>query len=208
MDKHKNVIVIGGGWSLTQWPILHTDLRPYGLVIGVNDSAVHLQVHVALTMDRMWLEHRAETLDFNNTPVHFRAGICKKIPEPRLGVPFKNNNSMQYGMSTRPGELFGNNSGACAVNLAFKQGAKNIYLLGFDMCNGPNGEKHWHPAYPWKCGGGSSDGKLREWSEEWMYFARQLAAAGVEVKNVNTRSKLNNFPKIGWTTFLQEVMRG
>lgn len=205
---HKNVIVIGGGWSLTQWPILHTDLRPYGLVIGVNDAAVHLQVHVACTMDRLWLEHRAETLDFNNVPVHFRAGICKRIKEPRLGIPFKNNNSMEFGMSTRPSELFGNNSGACAVNLAFKQGSKNVYLLGFDMCNGPNGEKHWHPPYAWKDGGGSSAGRLKEWSQEWARFAQQFAAAGVQVKNVNNRSKLNNFPQIGWTHFMKEITSG
>lgn len=205
---HKNVIVIGGGWSLTQFPITTEDLRPHGLVIGVNDSAVHARVHVAVTMDRLWLEHRAESLDFMNVPVHFRTGTCKRIPEPRVGIPFKNNNFMGCGMSTKPGELFGNNSGACAVNLAFKQGAPSVYLLGFDMCNGPNGEKHWHPPYPWKEGGGSSPGKLREWSAEWAPWAQQFAAAQIQVKNVNTRSKLNNFPQIGWKHFMKEITSG
>lgn len=202
---HKNVIVIGGGWSLTQFPITTTDLRPYGLVIGVNDAAIHARVHVAVTMDRLWLENRAETLEFMNLPVHFRAGICKRITEPRTGIPFKNNNSMGAGMSVAPGELYGDNSGACAVNLAFKQGSKNIYLLGFDMQNGPNGEKHWYPPYPWSDGGGSSDGKLRQWSMEWANFAQHFKQEDVVVKNVNTRSKLNNFPQIGWKHFMKEI---
>lgn len=204
-----SVIVIGGGWSVTQFPLVSTDLRPYGLVIGVNDAAIHARVHVAVTMDRLWLENRAETLDFMNMPVHFRTGICKRIKEPRLGIPFKNNNTMNGGMSAKPGELDGNNSGACAVNLAFKQpDVKTVYLLGFDMCNGPKGERHWYPGYPWNEGGGSSNGKLNAWSEEWAVFAQQFASRGVAVKNVNNRSKLNNFPHIGWKHMMKEITNG
>lgn len=205
---YKSVIVIGGGWSISQLPLQETDLKEYGLVIGVNDAAIHARVHVAVTMDRLWLENRAETLEFMNMPVHFRAGICKNVKEPRLGIPFKNNNIMRAGMSAAPGELFGDNSGACAVNLAFKQGTKRIYLLGFDMQNGPNGERHWYPPYPWSEGGGSSDGKLKQWSEEWAEFARHFAQEDVVVKNVNTRTKLNNFPVIGWKHFMKEIASG
>lgn len=204
----KNVVVIGGGWSVTQTPLLSTDLRPYALVIGVNDAAIHARVHVAITMDRLWLENRAETLAFMNMPVHFRAGICKRIPETHNGVPFKNNNSMCEGMSAEPGTLFGNNSGACALNLAFKQGAPNVYLLGFDMQNGPQGQKHWYPPYPWSEGGGSSDGKLVQWSKEFAHFAQHFKQEGVTVKNVTTRTKLNNWPIIGWKHFMKEISNG
>lgn len=207
---HKNVIVIGGGWSVSQFPLQETDLRQHGLVIGVNDAAIHARVHVAVTMDRLWLENRAETLEFMNIGVHFRAGICKRIKEPRTGIPFKNNNLMSEGMTLAPGGLYGSNSGACAVNLAFKQGISKgcVYLLGFDMCNGPRGEKHWYPPYPWNDGGGSSDGKLRQWSKEWAPFAEQFAASQMAVKNVNNRSKLNNFPQIGWKHFMKEITSG
>lgn len=40
------------------------------------------------------------------------------------------------------------NSGACAISLAHKLGAKRIILLGFDMMTSPNGQQHWHGEYP------------------------------------------------------------
>jgi hypothetical protein len=39
--------------------------------------------------------------------------------------------------------VWNRNSGLAAVNLAYHLGAREIVLLGIDMCAGPNGETHW-----------------------------------------------------------------
>lgn len=200
----KPVIVIGGGWSFS--PHMHEDLRSRGTVIGVNDAAVHTRVDIAITMDRLWIENRIETLEFLAVPVHYREGICKRCKPPHLGIPFKCDNRMEV-MSLAPGVLNGNNSGAVALNLAFKitPAGGRVYLLGFDMLNGPQGQKHWYPPYPWNSGGGSSDGKLRQWSKEFAPFAEQFAASGIDVKNVTTRSALDNWKKISFEKFKKET---
>jgi len=211
----KPIIVLGGGWSAKEYlqapqPLL----RERGTVIGVNDAAIHARVDIAITMDRLWLENRRETLEFLAIPVHYREGVCKNCAPPTIGIPFKCNNRMDEGMTLEPNALYGNNSGAVALNLAYKLaqnphiGAKQVYLLGFDMMNGPNGEKHWYPPYPWNSGGGSSDGKLKAWSAEFALFAQDFQGAGIDVKNVTTRSALNNWKRISFAQFEKETENG
>ena len=53
-----NKFVIGGGWSVGQYADQLDDLTSLGHVIGVNDASIHANVHEALTMDRLWFEHR------------------------------------------------------------------------------------------------------------------------------------------------------
>lgn len=206
MSENKPVIVIAGGWSFK--PYFSHDFRQYGTVIGVNDASIHTAVHIAVSMDRLWVEHRRETLDFLNIPVHYR--VCKNGPPPHLGIQFKCNNKMDEAMTLAPAELWGNNSGAVALNLAFKVTScpGRVYLFGYDMMNGPHGEQHWYRSYPWKQGGGSSDGKLRQWSQEFAPFAKQFADSNIVVKNVTTRSALNNWPKITFEQFKKEVQSG
>jgi hypothetical protein len=202
----KPIIVIGGGWSFL--PHFTEDLRTRGIVIGVNDAAVHTRVHIAVTMDRLWLEGRGETMDYLAIPTYYREGTCKNGKPPHMGLPYANNNRMDEGMSLEPGVLNGNNSGAIALNLAFKMhrtSGSQVYLLGFDMCNGPKDERHWHPPYPWKGGGGSTTDKLREWSREFAPWAKQFADAGIDVKNVSDRSILTNWKKISYEKFKKET---
>jgi hypothetical protein len=199
----KPIIVIGGGGSFA--PYFGEDFRERGIVIGVNDAAVHTRVHIAVTMDRLWLEARRETMDFLTIPTYYREGTCKSGAPPHMGLPYSNNNRMDEGMSLEPGILNGNNSGAVALNLAFKMRGSQVYLLGFDMRNGPKGEKHWYPPYPWNSGGGSTDGKLRVWSREFEPWAKQFAEAGIDVKNVGDRSILTNWKKISYEKFKKET---
>lgn len=202
----ETVIVIGAGHSLAGFEIASRDLRPRGFVIGVNDAAVHTRVHTGVTMDRLWIENRIDTLRFLKIPVHYREGTCKNVKPPELGIPFKCNNR-GGPMAEEPSRLDGDNSGACALNLAYKYFAKRVYLLGFDMCNGPAGQRHWFPDYPWKNGGGTSDGKLKEWSTEFGEAAKQFRERGTFVYNVSARSLLTVFPKKSFDEFLKETER-
>lgn len=83
------------------------------------------------------------------------------------------------------------NSGMQAVNLAFLWGAKRILLLGFDMKEGPNGEKHHHPDHPKPL-------IQKQLFGEWIHKARKVAeglkAHGIEVVNCTPSSALPWFP--------------
>lgn len=200
---HETVIIVAGGWSVSQYKL--GDLRERGFVIGVNDASTRARVHTAITMDRLWLEHRIETLEFLNVPVHYREGICKNVAPPRLGFAFKCNNKMDEPMTEEPGVLNGDNSGSVALNLAYKQGPRRVYLLGFDMQNGPNGEKHWYPDYDWANGGGTCPGKLQKWSGSFAQWSNQFVSEGIEVKNVNHRTALKTFAEISYKDFIKET---
>ena len=54
------------------------------------------------------------------------------------------------GISTNPKAICWNkNSGGSAINLAYHLGGSEstVYLFGFDMSKGPNGEGNWHKGY-------------------------------------------------------------
>jgi hypothetical protein len=81
----------------------------------------------------------------------------------------------------------GGNSGFQALNLAINLGAKRIALAGFDYCGG-----HWHEDHPRKLGNPSAD-QLRRWCAHLDAAAPAIAARGVEVVNLSTRSALKAY---------------
>jgi hypothetical protein len=91
------------------------------------------------------------------------------------------------------------NSGAAAVGLAYHLGVKKIYLLGFDMHVGENGDQHWHRHYA-----RSKDVKKR--SVNKLPFQRHLRGffavgrdaerLGLKIINVSPNSKIEQFPKM------------
>lgn len=85
----------------------------------------------------------------------------------------------------------GGNSGYGAVNLAYLFGAKRILLIGFDMKEGPKGEKHWHPDHPKPL---VQKQQFHEWIHKFKALADDLKAAGVEVINCTPGSALKCFP--------------
>lgn len=188
---HETITILAGGWSaglldLTRLP---------GFVIGVNDSVIHARCDHAVSMDRLWTEHRAEHLAFCNVPAHIRAAALKNVtPWPALERFECDHKSAVF--SEVPGILNGTNSGLCAFNLAYQVRPKRIFLVGFDMQRGPGGESHWFEDYPWAPGGATKAGKYREWAEEFHLAGGKCHAAGIEVINVGERSLIDAFPKI------------
>ncbi len=86
---------------------------------------------------------------------------------------------------------FKNNSGYGAINLAAALGAKQIYLLGFDMRGNRQGkQKWWHSGYPIDYG----ENIYTRYIKELNAFAPVLQKAGVEVVNLTKRSVLKCFP--------------
>lgn len=108
------------------------------------------------------------------------------------------------------------NSGASAINLAYHLGATRIFLLGIDMYHTSEGRVHWHTGYPDK----SKTPTLQQLKQGkkhprrkpnqsfnrhligWSRIAKDAEKLGVEIINVNPKSKVEAFRKMS----LKEVM--
>jgi hypothetical protein len=186
------VSVVAGGWSVRGdlWDLGELP----GVVIAVNDSALHLPVvHVVVSMDRLWTENRWDWLCRHKLKSFIRTAALKTLPAKDLPWlhPFECDYT-SFEFSSRPFVLNGTNSGECALNLAYQMLPKSILLFGFDHCDGPNGEKHWFPAYPW-AGGGTKPVKFQDWAKHYRSISRQFKAAGIEVLNMSSRSLIKDF---------------
>lgn len=199
-------VIVGGGYSVSEYS--HRGLSSAAHVYGINDAALWTDVHTAVTMDRLWFENRWPYLLAKQVPdIYIREGCDKNVKEHYAKV-FKHLRT-DY-LQKEPGTLAGSNSGACALNLAFQQSQRgdNIFLLGFDMCKGPQGEPYWYPPYPWaQPEGATKPGHFRDWAIEMSRFHAQLLIEGVNVYNVTHRSELTAFPKITFGQMM-EMLRG
>lgn len=206
MTNDKIVSVVASGHSVMQIDVS----RIPGTIIGVNETALHLpRVDHIVTMDRLWTENR--WIDVQNrygrsvadrAPLEFWVrrsafqNIMRDITIPRWTTVFENEitGSMSPPDQGR-GILNGSSSGMCAVNLALKLKPQVVYLFGFDMQPGPNGEPYWHEPHPWaRPSGGTSSGRFKEWREHFKDVAESFTSFGVHVYNVSGRSALEQFP--------------
>lgn len=191
--------VIAGGSSLTQMPL--DWLSNYGTTYGVNDASIHADVEYAVTMDRLWFENRWEILRNRQQKfVAIREGCDKKVSEHTAKV-YKHLRTLH--MHPKGDTLAGSHSGAFAMNLAFHNmlPGDTLFLLGFDMCAGPNGESYWYPPYSWsERSGATKKGNSEDWREEMKHFCAQFTLASMNVFNVNTpgRTKVDFLPMVSF----------
>jgi hypothetical protein len=181
MDRPNTMCVLAGGYSARAFDL---SLLP-GIVIAVNDSAYYSpRWDICVSMDRLWAENRAHLMEKNSQRTFWlRRSTMRNIrPLPNVYAYECNHLSSQF--SDQKFCLNGTNSGAVALNLAYQMHPRRLYLVGFDLRLGPRGERHWYPDYPWKNGGGSKPGKLREWEIELSGLMRQLEAADIETVRV------------------------
>lgn len=82
------------------------------------------------------------------------------------------------GLSDEPDVICtGGNSGYGAINLAYLKGAREIYLLGYDM-------------------DAREDEKYIYWAPRFRTMLPQLKARGVRVVNLNPDSHIDAFPRV------------
>ena len=104
------------------------------------------------------------------------------------GATFSNNDFHgRVGLVAKPFKAFGN-SGAGAIALAAKAGARRVILLGYD-CQKTNGLTHWHGSHPKGLG---DAGSMPKWPNQ---FARLAADIGCEVINCSRETAVTAFPK-------------
>lgn len=187
-----SISVVGGGWSFRE--ILSRPLP--GLVIGVNDGAIHLDhCDIALTMDRLWAEYRADELQRRNLRCFIRRSAMKNL-QVWPGLTVFDCDHQSTVMSEADGVLNGTNSGMCALNLAYQLRPKRIFLFGFDMSRGPAGEPYWFASYPWAPAGATPNGRYAAWAKQFDPAAKACRRAGIEVLNVSPLSTVDAFRRI------------
>lgn len=94
-------------------------------------------------------------------------------------------------MKNRYAVRTGGNSGYQAVNLAAQMGARNIFLLGYDM-KATDGKSHFWGNYEKRTPGQNN---FKEWIKNFKTIAEPLVKSGVRVVNCNPDSALKVFKK-------------
>lgn len=204
-DSVKTAVIVAGGWSIRPQHIefLNT-LADEADVICVNDSAFSIErPNCVVTMDRKWMVYRYAEMKAYGVFVYYRACATKGLGYPLQinDCGFVNNNlpGAMAGWQA-PFRLDGNNSGACALNLAYLRRYRAVYLLGFDMQKGPNGENHFYPDYPWNVNC-TKPAALQGWAGSFKEAARQFQRQGQQVFNVSDRSLIPDWPILSFDTF-------
>lgn len=198
------VSVIGGGWSFAY--VNHAKVP--GKVICANEAGVLFKGEVAatVTMDRLWTENRWSRLCALKQLFYVRKGCLANIPKDERGQrwvrPFDNTNKPiqdvgPYAFGEFGHTLNGDNSGVCALNLAYIERPTQLLMFGFDMCRHPNGNPYWYPPYSWVAKtGGTKPRKYETWAHEFNSIALAFARIGTEVLNVSEHSKIVSFRRV------------
>lgn len=137
-----------------------------------------------------WKSHAVEV---SKTAPKMSRWTQDKASAERYGVNLVRNEALPGSSLT--GLRVNGNSGAGAINLAVLFGARKIMLLGFDMHEGPSGEKHWHVDHPSPC---VQKQLFSEWLHKFDAVAKDLKTLGVEVVNATPGSALKCFPMGEW----------
>lgn len=205
-----DIVVIGGGWSVGQYDMkaLCTRLNR-SVSIGVNDAALLVpDCDYALSMDRLWTEGRWPQVQdlFAHDQVYIRKGVVKNFVLPPGVNQFEHIND-GFTLASEPDKLNGSNSGTCAINLAWQWARRDnfakVFLLGFDMQSGPNGEHHWYPNYPWRPNGATKKGNFNQWAREFWAINEKFKTFGITLINVNHRSAIKDLPTITFEEFVE-----
>lgn len=91
----------------------------------------------------------------------------------------------------RKGVRTGGNSGYQAINLAFHMGARNIFLLGYDMKPDENGKNHFFGEHQNRI-----SPPYEQFIKNFNTIAEPLAKSKVRVINCNVNSALDMFDKV------------
>jgi len=129
-------------------------------------------------------------------------------------MSFKNNSFIKYlerdvfhsnGITSKINSVSWNNSsGAAAISLAAHLGAKRILLLGFDMNFNFEGERHWHNSYKRPQMSSKKITPFEKHLEPFPEIAKDAESIGIEIINLNPKSKIEVFPKYSLEEYLTE----
>jgi len=179
--------ILGGGPSLNQ---INLDLIKRQFVIGVN-SAFRLGtwVDVCFFADNRFYGDNISYLE--KWPNRIVSCAPKTLGHPKIEYLKR---CQKHAICLERGKIGfpskGANSGASAINLAIREGFKEIILLGFDM-RVTEGKHNYHTHYRHR----PNDKVYDRFQAHFERIYKELN--GVEVLNATPGSKLKFFPKVG-----------
>jgi len=187
------LIVIGGGPSLE--PYNCTDLRDLGRVLLLNDVTNFCKGDVLMSMDANWMRRSQHLVEeFEGDEVWLIASrFVKPIVTPTKAVL----NYLRRGKKEKL--IWGDriyaagNVGYAALNLAYLKKAKQIYLLGYDMNEGPHNQWHDHEAAIGLEPRPHYLNYYKDWPRSFDELAPTLVEAGIDVVNCNPGSSVRCF---------------
>lgn len=190
----ETITIVGGGWSVRN--IVLDEI--HGLVIAVNEAAILLpRVDIVISMDRLWTEHRWQQLVKRGGPTWLRRSAVQNVAERWESLVIFDCDHLTNTFTNEYQRLNGTNSGACAMNLAFRFRPRRLFLLGFDMNRDSKRRAYWHKPYSWsKPNGGTGDKRYREWSTQFEEAATSFKSIDTQVFNVSPTSAITSFTKI------------
>lgn len=181
----QTAVILGGGPSLT--PECFQSASRFQNRIAVNQAyELDPGAQVLLWIDGSWFDRNRKGILEHAAPYKITTRRAKRI---EAGVKVMGVTQELPEIRTEPTTLFGNNSGHCALNLAYHFGASRIILLGFDMHlkNGANWHtKHVAHASPTRFASGFLPAMIRA--------VEILQRVGIEVINCSPGSALKCCP--------------
>lgn len=214
-----NIIIIGGGPSFKQ--VDQSILRELSIsnkikVIGVNKAYTEIPdsnewMHVLWFGDDKFYKSYARLPEKNlYTFPGLKLCCCPSASRDKYMKYLERDRRKGPGISTNPKAICWNkNSGGSAINLAYHLGGSEstVYLFGFDMSKGPNGEGNWHKGYAelWNGKTVAMIAPFKRWLATFALIARDAKKLGLNIVNVNLDSKIEEFPKISFEEFVSRV---
>jgi hypothetical protein len=209
MWKGHRCFIIGGGKSLSNFDWSNLDGE---LVIGINRAYEmgDWAVNVGMDSDLNVLFENGSYGNISKERWNSFAGARAWFTDSNLEFPPAdeshryNNYVIEPAGRTEfpldnPGRLSAaKNSGYLALNLACVLGANPIYMLGFDMYgNGSGMQAWWHNGYDESRIQADSvyDGMIKDFTE----LKPRLDSLGIEVINLNKKSRLTCFKRKSWS---------
>jgi len=182
--KGKTVWIIGGGPS-----IKGVDLDTYLMdecVLAINDAyGFKCAEHMFFGDPSWWAVHGDRLASWPGTIWTSSSVSADNVRRVR---------SVGTGLPARRGMIGWNaNSGFAGLSLALQCGATKIYLVGFDMAFGADGESNWHPNIK-EVKDCAYTRMLAHETKMAKDFTRHWADS-VEVWNTNPDSRMCLFPK-------------
>jgi len=186
--KGETAYIIGGGPSLRDFDF---DNLKGKLTIGCND-AYQLgedRCKVLHFVDRKWLETHSKRLEAYKGTI--TTSLRLEAVDGRLRALFRHSKGLHTD-----GVGYNGNCGMGALNLALLYGASTVYLLGFDMALGKEGQANWHrnevdqpDERHYKRFLSNMPEVLKDWKEKFPH---------VRIINMNPDSEMRGFPKQDW----------
>lgn len=115
--------------------------------------------------------------------VHSSFYIVKRIPKRSISLDLSQ------------GIYCSNNSGASGLMLAIALGAKQIYLLGYDLKIGDDGKIRHHDGYRQYDSPKDMADKLHAFAYDFYAMSAKISELGIEVVNLSPQSALGCFEK-------------